>query len=201
MLIELQQHGHDQYIGWEMKVCCRDDDIVNRLEKQAKRMERDLRNWSDTILQRRNEFYHLNYFTTQQLLFLRKELGCFREACGNRHMKPEVMALLRGISREITLQNVRSEMKDNSARDNLILRGVKAGRAAFRGNPSPKTFFDKLRFGAKVSQKGLTDILICQFSLIYNFISAFHDDDSDEVDDSVDDTGHYFLFKKYIKLH
>ena len=112
MLIELQQNGHDQYMGWEMKVCCRANDIVNRLEEQAKTMERDLSRWRNTIRDERDNFYHLNYFTTQQLLSLRWELGCFKEGRADRPIKPEVMALLQSVSRDITPQNVKESLFD-----------------------------------------------------------------------------------------
>ena len=112
VLIELQQHGHDQYMGWEMKVCCRADDIVNRLGEQAKIMEEDLNDWRDTIRHQRNHFYHLNYFTTQQLLSLREELGCFKEGRADRPIKPEIMALLQSVSLDITPQNVQDLLCD-----------------------------------------------------------------------------------------
>ncbi len=111
MLIELQQHGQDEYIGWEMKVCCRADDIVNRLGEQAKTMERDLKDWRSAIRQQRNNFYHLNYFTTHQLLSLREELGCFKETT-DKHIKPEIMALLLSVSRGITTQIVKDWLFD-----------------------------------------------------------------------------------------
>ena len=110
VLIELQQHGHDQYMGWEMKVCCRANDIVNRLGEQAKIMEEDLNNWRDTIRDERGNFYHLNYFTTQQLLSLREELGCFKEGRADRPIKPEIMALLQSVSLDITPQNVKDSL-------------------------------------------------------------------------------------------
>ena len=110
MLIELQQHGHDQYMGWEMKVCCRANDIVNRLGEQAKIMEEDLKDWRDAIRHQRNNFYHLNYFTTQQLLSLREELGCFKEGRADRPIKPEIMALLQSVSLDITPQNVKDSL-------------------------------------------------------------------------------------------
>ncbi len=106
MLIELQQHGQEEYMGWEMKVCCRADDIVTRLGEQAKIMERDLKDWRSAIRQQRNDFYHLNYFTTLQLLSLRKELGCFKETT-DKHIKLEIMALLLSVSRDITTQIVK----------------------------------------------------------------------------------------------
>ncbi len=94
-------------MGWEMKVCCRADDIVTRLGEQAKRMERDLRDWRNTIRQQRDHFYHLNYFTTQQLLSLRWELGRFKENRADSMIEPEIMALLQCVSRDITPQNVK----------------------------------------------------------------------------------------------
>ena len=95
-----------------MKVCCRADDIVNRLGEQAKIMENDLNDWRDTIRNERGNFYHLNYFTAQQLLSLRYELGCFKEGRADRPIKPEIMALLQSVSLDITPQNVKDSLFD-----------------------------------------------------------------------------------------
>ncbi len=110
MLIELQQNGQDEYMGWEVKVCCRAHDIVNRLGELAKIMEKDLNDWRDTIRHQRNKFYHLNYFTTQQLLSLRYELGLFKESRADRPIKSEIMALLQSVSRDISPQNVKESL-------------------------------------------------------------------------------------------
>lgn len=107
ILLELQQHGHDNYMGWEVKVCCRVSDVVGKLGGLAKQMEQDLNEWRMAVSEQRQSFYHLNYFTTQQLLALRKELGCYKDSLSNnRVINSEIIALLQSISRNVTEHDV-----------------------------------------------------------------------------------------------
>lgn len=105
-MIELQQHGQDDYMGWKLKVYCRVSDLVSKLGDLAKKMEQDLNEWKTAVSQQRQRFYHLNYFTAQQLLVLRKELNCFRNSSSIKAISPEIMALLQSISRNVKEQDV-----------------------------------------------------------------------------------------------
>ena len=102
VLISLQQHGNDQYMGWQMKFQCNTHNIVHELQNMASKMEKDLTEWKDEVKGMRKEFYQLNYFTTQQLLQLRKELGRFKNPNVRGSVKPQVVALLQCISHDIT---------------------------------------------------------------------------------------------------
>ena len=95
----LQQYGSGDYIGWEMTFPCALPNIVEQLQNVASKMENDLDNWKKEIEGKRDEFYELNYYTTQQLLLLREELGRLKEP-GEDQVKPHAMALLQSISRE-----------------------------------------------------------------------------------------------------
>ena len=97
----LQQYGSGDYIGWEMTFPCALSDAVEELKKVASRMENDLDKWKKEIQEKRDEFYELNYYTTQQLLLLREELGRLKEP-GEDQVKPHAMALLQSISREVS---------------------------------------------------------------------------------------------------
>lgn len=102
VLLSLQRHGNDQYMDWQMKCQCRTPDIVDQLQTMASGMETDLGKWKDEVQDTRGKFYQLNYFTTQQLLQLRRELGRFKDPSNRGTIKPQVMALLQSISRDIT---------------------------------------------------------------------------------------------------
>ena len=97
----LQQYGSGDYIGWEMKFPCALPNVVEELQKVASKMEDDLEKWKQEIQEKRDEFYELNYYTTQQLLLLREELGRLKEP-GEDQVKPHAMALLQSISREVS---------------------------------------------------------------------------------------------------
>lgn len=99
MLIQLQQQGHSEYVGWVLKFSCNQPGIIDKLTAALKKMTRDLEEWQKMVDDTRKRFYCLNYYTTQQLLLLRKEL------CHLIHpsdMKPDVLTLLMSLSREVT---------------------------------------------------------------------------------------------------
>ncbi len=99
-LIALQQAGNIKYTGWVLQLQCKVN-MVPDLQSLAKEMELELCEWIDSVKRARDEFYELNYFTTKQLLILRKELGRFKrnpdpDVC---HQRPTtVLALLHSIS-------------------------------------------------------------------------------------------------------
>jgi len=83
--------------------------MVDTLQQQAKDMEEELQVWEDQVQQTRQQYYELNYYTTLQLLTLRKELGRLKTS-GQPHahtqINPHVLALLESISTEITSPDV-----------------------------------------------------------------------------------------------
>ena len=111
VLLKLQQHGHDEYVCWMQRFGCRAEDLVGGLSEIAKELEDDLEKWKKKIADGRQKFYHLNYFTTQQLLSLRRELGSFKEGNPDKPVKPETLALLQSISCEITQRNVIKDLQ------------------------------------------------------------------------------------------
>ena len=88
----LQQYGSGDYIGWEMKFPCALPNVVEELQKVASKMEDDLEKWKQEIQEKRDEFYELNYYTTQQLLLLREELGRLKEP-GEDQVKPPSLSV------------------------------------------------------------------------------------------------------------
>ena len=101
-LMALQQHGSGDYIGWEMNCPCNLPNVVDKLQQVASNLENDLEKWKCEIGEQRDQFYELNYYTTQQLLLLRKELSRLQEPAGENAVNPEAMALLLSISRDVS---------------------------------------------------------------------------------------------------
>ena len=58
-LLNLQQHGNSDYVGWVLRFDCFAKDILTHLEDQAKEMENDLANWKEAVVGYRNDFYEL----------------------------------------------------------------------------------------------------------------------------------------------
>ena len=99
-LMALQQHGSGDYIGWEMRFPCCLPNVVDRLQQVACKLEGNLEQWKCEIQEQRDQFYELNYYTTQQLLLLREELGRLKESRQNA-VNPKAMTLLQSISRDV----------------------------------------------------------------------------------------------------
>ena len=108
VLVQLQQHGHSQYVGWRLTFPCNLPGILDGLTEILKKMINDLEEWENMVAETREHFYCLNYYTTQQLLLLRKELSHL-EDCND--MKPDVLSLLESISKEVTAKLVLSVLK------------------------------------------------------------------------------------------
>ena len=106
VLISLQRVGNVKYMGWILQVPCMGDlnAVIPKLQELAKVMEHELMGWKGEVTQKRGDFYELNYFTTLQLLTLRRELGVIKSKpnSGPADVTPNVLALLESISTEVT---------------------------------------------------------------------------------------------------
>lgn len=114
VLISLQQVGNVKYTGWILKVpCTKKPEIIPALQKKAKTMESELDEWRELVKCARQEFYELNYYTTLQLLSLRKELGSVRLA-NKAAVSPNTLTLLESISSMVTSDIVCEILKNLS---------------------------------------------------------------------------------------
>ncbi len=72
------------------------------LQDYIKDLEGKLAAWKNSVVKAREKFYHLNYFTTLQLLQLRKELGVLTQDKSTRIVIPQVLLLLQSVSPLVT---------------------------------------------------------------------------------------------------
>ena len=95
-------------MGWILQVpCSTSRQIILDLQDQAKRMEQELHNWREMVKDTRGKFYELNYYTTLQLLTLRRELGKIKTSQQSSRVKfPAILPLLQSISTQITSDDV-----------------------------------------------------------------------------------------------
>ena len=113
VLITLQQAGNVKYIGWIYQVpCSSSDEIISRLQAQAQVMEKELSEWNDNVFNARQKFCELNYFTTIQLVTLRRELGVLNDPLSACEILPSVLVLLQSISSEVNSKNVREVVQN-----------------------------------------------------------------------------------------
>ncbi len=111
LLIHLQQSGSVKYTGWILRFpCSKDEATIDLLQHRAKKMQADLVEWKKTLQRARKEFYDLNYFTTVQLLTLRRELS--PEKGDHSSIPPSVLFLLHSISRKVDSRGVRQLVKN-----------------------------------------------------------------------------------------
>ena len=76
-------------------------------------MEARLQDWRKTVRTARTKYYDLNYFTTLQLLHLRKELGllCRSEDFHSAHVSSNVLMLLQSVSPNVSSSEVQTAVK------------------------------------------------------------------------------------------
>ena len=74
VLIALQQVGNVKYIGWYITVPCKPE-LIPDLRKLHDLMKTELEIWMQKVRNARHDHYELNYYTTPQLLTLRRVLG------------------------------------------------------------------------------------------------------------------------------
>ena len=115
MLIALQQHGNKDYLRWSLSFTCANPEVVSDLSEQAHRMETHLEEWKNEVSKKRDEFYELNYFTTQQLLFLAEDLGKLQTVSVEASVNPKTLALLESISPEVSQRNVTKHLSEISS--------------------------------------------------------------------------------------
>ena len=111
-LIEHQRSGNITYLGWTMDVVC-GPDLAGVLAAQAQTMELKLTNWIDEVKQTRKQYYELNYFTTPQLVILRRELGMLKSLHASiSAVSPTVLNLLQSISHDISKETIVKVVKE-----------------------------------------------------------------------------------------
>ena len=126
VLLDLQKAGNVTYSGWKVSFDCATYIVIGSGEKEevqlqmesaeqrvkelqayAKKMEKDLVMWEREVKKLRSHHYELNYYTTLQLLRLRKELGLVRQN-PTKMIDPQILALLESISPAVTSDSVRN---------------------------------------------------------------------------------------------
>ncbi|XP_071956942.1 E3 ubiquitin-protein ligase rnf213-alpha-like [Antedon mediterranea] len=73
-------------------------------------LKESLKEWYDYIDERREDLYHLNFYTTKQLVILQRALAKF----GNEDVRPEVYALLSLVRPNCTVQDLRRAVAECS---------------------------------------------------------------------------------------
>ena len=86
--------------------------VINDIECQSSKFEQQYQACKEHINSQRRKYPELNYFTTQQLLFLRKELAALRQSSAMNDVTLQVYSLLEKVLPDIhpsTLQEILRE--------------------------------------------------------------------------------------------
>ena len=103
-LYELQNVGHTKYISWSLTFACsKSTATAEKLRNQAMEMENALSVELDSVHEYRRNFHGLNYFTTQQLLQIRWELGNYKQS---KPRTQQLYSLLMNYSLNITAGDI-----------------------------------------------------------------------------------------------
>ncbi len=74
-------------------------------------LERDMIIWKQNVESAREKYYELNYFTTLQLLQLRKELGILSQTGTNHKVDRNVLMLLKSVSPQVSSRMVKDSLQ------------------------------------------------------------------------------------------
>ena len=141
-LQQLQLAGHTKYISWSLTFPCSTvsiDTLTNQaisMEKeqsdtlslidQATSMEKELSDTLSLIDKQRHKFHALNYFTTQQLLQIRRELGSLKQKKA-AEVTPQLLSLLTSFFLQITADDIKDIICTLFSEQEAIIRREENG--------------------------------------------------------------------------
>ncbi|XP_022803330.1 E3 ubiquitin-protein ligase rnf213-alpha-like isoform X2 [Stylophora pistillata] len=126
--INLYESGFVHLMNWNREFQCEDDFsegkcIAKDLEDESKGMETCFFNWKKKVSDAREEFRELNFFTTKQLMMLRKEIATVCHSSGLDISNIQVLALLESVRPNCTSEQLKSAIqrafKDTDILDNI----------------------------------------------------------------------------------
>ena len=167
VIVDLNKAGNEEYFLWRRtfpsrrrrSALCIETSKVRQLSvnhsillesltKQADVMKEYLENWIQKVENHRSEYYYLNYFTTPQLLFLRRELGAVAKN-KSRQIPNELFSLIGSVHPSCTHSSLLAALTEASvggdmARSRLVtFNFVDQHQSSLQ--MAPKTFEEQKR--------------------------------------------------------
>ena len=102
--MNLCEVGDVSRLDWNKEYQCKTtmgQNIIDDIETQSNKFERRYQACKEHINLQRMKYPELNYFTTQQLLFLRKELAAMKHSAAMNHVNLQVYLLLQKVVTDI----------------------------------------------------------------------------------------------------
>ena len=123
LLVQLHSIGYTKYIGFVVKFPCATVDL-HKLESVYDEMKQDLISWSSKCDKFRTKCAHLNYFTSEQLLYLQKELATLDLDCDTCECSVKLLTLLQSVNpkvnREVVLCSLKNAKESTQLHDQTL---------------------------------------------------------------------------------
>ena len=125
--IDLSESGYIHRMNWSQEYHCSKDQvagesITKELDEESSFMETCYKNWKKKVSDARKEYRELNFFTTQQLMTLRKEIATVCHSNDLAMNNIQVLTLLESVRPSLTSEQLKSAIerafKDAELREN-----------------------------------------------------------------------------------
>ncbi|XP_067057901.1 E3 ubiquitin-protein ligase rnf213-alpha-like isoform X3 [Acropora muricata] len=143
--INLSESGFVHRMDWNQEFrCSRDqlggESISLELARVGKAMEADLSKWTHKVSDARKEYRELNFFNTQQLMLLRKEIAraCHRSPFEVRN--PQVFTLLESVRPGLYTEHLMEAVQRAFKGTNLLEQAKDTTGIISSFSPSPRLF-------------------------------------------------------------
>ena len=126
--IDLFESGYIHRMNWSQEYHCSKDQvagesIAKELDEESSFMETCYKNWKKKVSDARKEYQELNFFTTQQLMTLRKEIATVCHSNDLAMNNIQVLTLLESVRPSLTSEQLKSAIerafKDTELLENL----------------------------------------------------------------------------------
>ena len=114
--IDLFESGYIHRMNWSQEYHCSKDQvagesIAEELNEESSLMEKCYKNWKKKVSDARKEYRELNFFTTQQLMTLRKEIATVCHSNNLAMSNIQVLTLLESVRPSLTSEQLKSAIE------------------------------------------------------------------------------------------
>ena len=114
--IDLFESGYIHRMNWSQEYHCSKDQVAGEsikkeLDEESSFMEKCYKNWKKKVSDARKEYRELNFFTTQQLMTLRKEIATVCHSNNLAMSNIQVLTLLESVRPSLTSEQLKSAIE------------------------------------------------------------------------------------------
>ena len=114
--IDLFESGYIHRMNWSQEYHCSKDQVAGEsvakeLDEESSFMETCYKNWKKKVSDARKEYRELNFFTTQQLMTLRKEIATVCHSNDLAMNNIQVLTLLESVRPSLTSEHLKSAIE------------------------------------------------------------------------------------------